>query len=106
MKTSLSSAAVRNAAGFCDEFILADHHSTDGTPAVLQALAAELPNTSYHAIDHARESHDLIRKFANTPTWIIAVDGDEIYDPIALGRCALASLVGNSIRTGTSSATS
>ncbi len=78
--------AVRNASAFCDEFILTDHNSTDRTPDILRALAAELPHTTFHTIGHAKESHDLIQKFANTPTWIFAVDGDEIYDPAALAR--------------------
>jgi Glycosyl transferase family 2 len=78
--------AVRNAAAFCDEFLLTDHNSADRTTEILRSLAEELPNTTFHAIGHAKESHELIQKYANTRTWIFAVDGDEIYDPAALAR--------------------
>ncbi|HRJ71599.1 MAG TPA: glycosyltransferase family 2 protein [Terrimicrobiaceae bacterium] len=78
--------AVRNAAAFCDEWILTDHESRDGTAAVLRRLAAELPSAAFHPLRHASESHALIQKFAGTPSWIFAVDGDEIYDPEGLAR--------------------
>lgn len=86
--------AVRNAAAFCDEFILTDHNSSDQTADILRGLAAELPNTTFHAIGHAKESHELIQKFANTRTWVFAVDGDEIYDPSALARLRRRILAG------------
>lgn len=76
--------AVRNAAAFCDQLLLVDHGSEDETPAILTRLAGELPNTKFVPIRHPGESHGLIQNFAGTPTWIFAVDGDEIYDPIRL----------------------
>lgn len=73
--------AVRNVADFCDELILIDHRSRDGTRQILASLAANLPHATFHSIDHPSESHKLLQKFARTKTWVFAVDGDEIYDP-------------------------
>lgn len=78
--------AVRNAAGFCDEWILCDHGSTDRTAAVFSELASEFSNARVHQISHPRESHDLLKPFCETSTWVFGVDGDEIYDPAGLRR--------------------
>lgn len=73
--------AVRNIAGFCDRLFLCDHASRDATPAILERLTAALPHASFHRLSHPRQSHDLLKSFCGTPTWVFGVDGDEIYDP-------------------------
>ena len=73
--------AVRNIASFCDSLILCEHGSTDGTLGILEKLASEFPHAELHRIKHPSESHDLLKPFAGTRTWVFAVDGDEIYDP-------------------------
>ena len=88
------SSAVRNAAGFCDEFLLCDHRSSDRTPQILEALAAQHPNARVHRINHPRESHQLIKDRAGTKSWIFGVDGDEIYDPEGLRRMRARILAG------------
>ncbi len=73
--------AVRNAADFCDEVILADRRSTDRTPQILGKIAAENPaKFRFHTLDHPRQSHDLLQPYVGRDVWIFAVDGDEIYD--------------------------
>jgi hypothetical protein len=75
--------------------LLVDHDSTDGTREVLCGMAAGAPaNTSFHAVSHPRESHDLLKPFVGTPSWIFAVDGDEIYDPAGLAALRLRLLGG------------
>ncbi len=76
--------AVRNAARFCDRMILCDNGSRDGTPDILRGLVSESPRVSFHALSHPRESHELIKPFCGTNTWVFGVDGDEIYDPAGL----------------------
>lgn len=79
--------AVANVVDFCDELLLVDHGSTDGTGEILRALAASAPEKiRLHAIRDPRESHELLKRFAGTRTWVFAVDGDEIYDPAGLAR--------------------
>lgn len=73
--------AISNIAAFCDQLIFCDHQSTDGTLDILERLSRELPHSSVHRIKHPSESHDLLKQFAGTRTWVFAVDGDEIYDP-------------------------
>lgn len=72
--------AVRNIAPFCDRLILCDHGSKDGTPKILKRLADEFQHAAFHSIDHPSVSHDLLKPFIDTRTWVFAVDGDEIYD--------------------------
>lgn len=71
---------------FCDEIIVADNQSIDNTAEQVQLFIEEHPDTPihYHNISHPRESHTLIEHLAGTNTWVFAVDGDEIYDPIGL----------------------
>jgi len=87
--------AVRNAAGFCDEIYVADHASTDGTPAILRALAREAPKIHFRAIRHPAESQGLIRHLAGSRTWVFGVDGDEIYEPDRLARLRKKILLGD-----------
>jgi hypothetical protein len=78
--------ALRNAAGFCDRFHVLDHMSDDGTPAVLQALAAELGTLDVRRSTFSGDSHRPLEAYAGTPTWVLVVDGDCIFDPDGLAR--------------------
>jgi len=75
---------IRNIVNFCDLIIINDHQSDDHTFEIIEKLANEFPHISINRIEHPRESHISIEKFANTPSWIFIVDGDEIYDPDGL----------------------
>ncbi len=77
--------AVSNISAFCDRIFLVDNGSTDRTVPILKALAGEDESKfSFHAIRHPRESHDLLKPYCGTDTWVFGVDGDEIYDPHGL----------------------
>lgn len=76
--------AVRNIAAFCDTLLLCDDRSTDRTSGILRGLAEEIPHASFHPLTHPSQSHDLLKPFAGTRTWVFGVDGDEIYDPSGL----------------------
>ncbi len=86
--------ALLNALPLCDELLVADNGSTDGTPAILARLAAAHPQIKVRSIAHPRESAQMIAGYAGTPTWIFGVDGDEIYDPVGLARMRVALLEG------------
>ncbi|WP_339136380.1 MAG: glycosyltransferase [Candidatus Electrothrix sp. GW3-4] len=75
-----------NILDFCDEIIVADNLSKDGTQDTVRALQQHHSKIHYHSIASPAQSHDLICGYAGTNTWIFAVDGDEIYDPLGLKR--------------------
>jgi Glycosyl transferase family 2 len=78
--------AIRNVAGACDRIYAFDHLSTDGTPDILRRLAEELEHLSVERTHDAADSHRAIERYAGTPTWVLGVDGDELFDPAALAR--------------------
>ena len=78
--------ALLNVAEFCDRVLVADHMSTDRTPRILRELARDLDHFDVRRIRHSSESHSMIAGFAGTDTWILSVDGDELYDPAGLRR--------------------
>ena len=69
---------------FCDKIIIADHLSSDGTADTVNRLCNRFDNITYHRIKDPSESHELVSGYADTATWIFAVDGDELYDPAGL----------------------
>jgi glycosyltransferase involved in cell wall biosynthesis len=72
--------ALRNVAMFCDRLFVADHMSTDHTPELLRDLARDLDHLEVRRVRHSAESHALVEGFAGTETWVLSVDGDELYD--------------------------
>lgn len=77
---------IGNIVEFCDSIIVADNNSTDGTGRIIRLMLKKYNSIISHHIAHPAESHELISGYANTPTWIFAVDGDEIYDPQGLAK--------------------
>ncbi|UZJ37313.1 glycosyltransferase [Prosthecochloris sp. SCSIO W1103] len=77
---------INNISQFCDRIIVTDHQSNDKTPEIIKKLAKKNKKINYLRIQHPKESHTVIEKYAGTNTWIFAVDGDEIYDPEGLHK--------------------
>jgi hypothetical protein len=73
--------AIRNAAGFCDRIHAVDHMSTDATWEILQRLAREFDTLDVRRARHSRVSHEVLEPYAGTDTWVLRIDGDELYDP-------------------------
>jgi hypothetical protein len=78
--------AVRNVAGFCDELLLLDHGSQDATRSILERLSSELAHARFEAIADPARSHEVLKRYISTDTWVFGVDGDELYDPAGLAR--------------------
>ena len=76
--------AIRSVAEFCDRIHAFDHVSTDGTWEVLRALAREYDHLEARRTTHAADSHHAVESYAGTDTWVLGVDGDELYDPLRL----------------------
>lgn len=77
---------VRNIQKFCDKIIITDHNSIDGTFEICKNLSREFPNIEVKRIDLLEESFEAIKPYCGTKTWIFAVDGDEIFDPVGLAE--------------------
>jgi glycosyltransferase involved in cell wall biosynthesis len=78
--------AIRNIAAFCDEIHVVDHVSTDRTWPILQELAGEFDHLHADRSHNSAAAHKALEQYAGTPTWVLGVDGDELYDPAALAR--------------------
>jgi hypothetical protein len=76
--------AALNIADFCDRVLIAEHRSNDGTPEICAELARQNPKFEVSRIRDPREASEILQPFANTPSWVFGVDGDEIYDPAGL----------------------
>ena len=76
--------AIRNVASFCDEIHAVDHDSEDRTSEILIQLANEFDNVRVVRTKDAGLSHRVLEPYAGTETWVLGVDGDELYDPAAL----------------------
>jgi hypothetical protein len=86
--------AVRNAVVFCDRIHAVDHMSSDGTWDILRGLAAEYDHLEVRRARHARVSHEVLEPYVGTDTWILRIDGDELYDPNGLARLRESLLEG------------
>src|SRR6266545_5436927 len=72
--------SIRNVAEFCDRIHAVDHVSTDRTWETLRALAGEFDHLDIHRSQNSVLAHRLLEPYAGTATWVIGVDGDELYD--------------------------
>ena len=87
--------AIKNVADFCDRIIILDNNSTDNTGEKIDQLKASFSHIETYRINDYRQSHQYISKYAGSNTWVLGVDGDEIYDPIGLERLRTQLLEGH-----------
>lgn len=78
--------AIRNVAAFCDAIHVVDHASDDDTWEIVCSLARDLDHVDVRRSRNSAIAHRLLERYAGTPTWVIGVDGDELYDPPGLAR--------------------
>ncbi len=86
--------AIRNVAEFCDRIHAVDHVSTDRTWDVLRALGREFDHLDIRRSRNSADAHRLLAPYAGTQTWVIGVDGDELYDPQGLAQLRAQLLAG------------
>lgn len=86
--------AICNVAAFCDRIHAVDHRSRDETWPILRRLTGDLDHLDVRRSSDAGESHRLLERYAGTRTWVLGVDGDELYDPTGLGRLRELLLAG------------
>lgn len=85
---------IRNVIDFCDKIYICDNYSTDGTWEILKRLKVEFSKIELHRVTRPKDSHRFVEEYAGTPTWVFAVDGDEVYDPQRLKWLRQKLLVG------------
>ena len=78
--------AIRNVVAFCDRVYVVDHVSDDGTWEIVRSLAREFEHLDVRRSRNSADAHGLLEQYAGTPTWVLSVDGDELYDPRGLAR--------------------
>ena len=78
--------AIRNVVDFCDRIHVVDHVSDDRTWEIAQSLAREFDHLEVRRSRKSSDAHRLLEPYAGTPTWVIGVDGDELYDAEGLAR--------------------
>lgn len=83
---------LKNVIDFCDEIIVLDNFSTDNTFKIVENLAQQYQKIKLSKLKDPLKSHKYIEKYANTNTWILGVDGDEIFDPNGLKKLRLEIL--------------
>ena len=86
--------ALRNVAGFCDRIHVLDHRSRDRTGEILRRLAGAWEHMEVVRSSDARRSHRMLAPYVGTRTWVLPVDGDELYDPAGLARLRADLLAG------------
>lgn len=72
--------AVLNVIEFCDEIYIEDNNSTDNTFQIVSSLAQRFSKVHVSKINDITNSHRHIDKYCGTNTWILGIDGDELYD--------------------------
>lgn len=78
--------AIRNVAHVCDRMYAFDHLSSDGTAAILRGLAEDFDHLVVRRTSDAGDSHRAIEGYAGSRTWVLGVDGDELYYPFGLAE--------------------
>lgn len=68
--------------------------STDGTWEILQELAREADHLEVARTRDAGDAHRALAPYAGTATWVLGVDGDELYDPCGIAALREALLEG------------
>ncbi len=86
--------AIRNVAAFCDRIHVVDHVSTDRTWEIVRALEAEFDHLEARRSRNSADAHRVLERYAGAPTWVIGVDGDELYDAAGLARLRRDLLAG------------
>jgi hypothetical protein len=89
--------AIRSVVEFCDRIHALDHVSTDNTWEILRALAREYDHVEVQRTTHAGDSQRILDPYAGTDTWVLGVDGDELYDAERL-RAFRRELLGSAYR--------
>lgn len=86
---------LENSLDFCDEILVLDNYSEDETYGIINDMKRAHPKINLERIENPHRSHNHIAHLAGSDTWLFAIDGDEIYDPVGLAKCRAQVLAGD-----------
>ena len=75
-----------NAVEFCDKILVIENQSEDRTPIIVKQIASQYNHVELISVKDGNNTHKYVEKYAGTSTWIFRIDGDEVFDPLALQR--------------------
>ena len=78
--------ALLNAVEFCDKILVMDNQSEDRTPHIVKQIASQYSHVELISVKDGNNTHKYVEKYAGTSTWILRIDGDEIFDPVGLAK--------------------
>lgn len=76
--------ALMNVVQFCDKILVMDNMSEDRTKEIVDSIAAQYNHIEVIQVKHGHKTHKFIEDYVNSSSWILKIDGDEIYDPVGL----------------------
>ena len=78
--------ALMNVMEFCDHILVMDNYSDDLTGEILRIISKNYPHVETIQVRDPNDTHDLLEGYFGTNTWMLKIDGDEIYDPQGLSK--------------------
>ncbi len=78
--------SLMNIVDFCDHIIVLDNCSTDRTYQIAECISTLQKNVEVIVVRNANDTQKFLVDYFGTQTWVFGVDGDEIHDPVALGK--------------------
>lgn len=75
---------LKNILDFCDEIIVLNNLSTDNTIKEVNKIKSK--KIKIYNVDSPFGTNKYLKKYTNTDTWVLGVDGDELYDPVGLSE--------------------
>ena len=76
--------ALMNVLKFCDYILVMDNLSDDLTGQIVRRIAEEHHHIEVIQVPDPNNTHKFLEHYFGTDTWMLKVDGDEIYDPKGL----------------------
>lgn len=76
--------ALMNVVKFCDKILVIDNMSEDRTKDIVDSIATQHDHIEVIQVKHGHKTHRYIEEYVNSSTWVLKVDGDEIFDPVGL----------------------
>lgn len=78
--------ALHNIVEFADEIILIDNESVDASQKIAIKFGSENDHVQYIIEPNAHDTNKYLEEYVGTDTWVLGVDGDELYNPQQLNE--------------------